>query len=64
MISYSVRANETDTVIFSFKGLSTDTKPTGTHDGQTIANSSTFFEMDTQEVYFYDGGSGSWLAQP
>ena len=64
MISYSVRAQLATNAEFSFKGLSTDTKPTGSHDGQTIANGSTFFEMDTQEVYFYDGDSSDWLAQP
>lgn len=64
MISYSVKAQHADDAEFSFKGLSTDTKPTGTYDGQKIANSSTFFEMDNQTVYFYDGGTSSWLAQP
>lgn len=48
----------------SFKGLSTDTKPTVSYDSLTIKNGSTFFEMDTQEVYFYDGDSDTWLAQP
>lgn len=48
----------------SFKGLSTDTKPTVKYDSLKIINGSTFFEMDTQEVYFYDGGTDSWLAQP
>lgn len=48
----------------SFKGLSTDTKPTVKFNDLKITNGSTFFEMDTQDVYFYDGGSDSWLAQP
>ena len=48
----------------SFKGLSTDTKPTVKYDSLKIVNGSTFFEMDTQEVYFYDGGTDTWLAQP
>jgi hypothetical protein len=64
MISYSVRAYNANNAEFGFKGLSTDTKPTGSYDGKTIANGSTFFEMDTQEVYFYDGDSSDWLAQP
>ena len=64
MISYGVRAQTVDGYEFSFKGLSTDTKPTGEKDGKTIANGSTFFEMDTQEVYFYDGDSSDWLPQP
>ena len=64
MISYSVKAQKADTAEFSFKGLSTDSKPTGKYDGQTIGNGSTFFAMDTQEVYFYDGTTSAWLAQP
>lgn len=48
----------------SFKGLSTDTKPTETWKSQKITNGSTFFEMDTQEVFFYDEDQDDWLAQP
>ena len=48
----------------SFKGLSTDTKPTETWMSQKIVNGSTFFEMDTQEVFFYDEDQDDWLAQP
>lgn len=64
MISYAVKANEKDNALFSFKGLSTDTKPTGSYNGKTIANGSTFFEMDNQVVYFYDGATSDWLNQP
>ena len=64
MISYEVKAQADGTYEFAFKGASTDTKPTGAHDGMTIANGSTFFEMDTQEVSFYDGDSSDWFAQP
>ena len=48
----------------SFKGLSTDTKPTVSFEGMPIVNGSSFFEMDTQDVYFYDGTSDDWLEQP
>lgn len=48
----------------SFKGLSTDTKPTVKYDDLPIINGSTFFEMDTQEVYFYDEDTDDWLDQP
>lgn len=47
--------------VFSFKGLSTDTKPTGEYMGKTIANGSSFFEMDTKKVVFYDGASETWI---
>lgn len=48
----------------SFKGLSTDTKPTVKYDDLKIINGSTFFEMDTQQVFFYDGDTDDWLEQP
>lgn len=64
MISYGITAQTDSDYKFSFKGLSTDTKPTGEYLGKPIANTSTFFEMDTQDVYFYDGGTNAWLAQP
>lgn len=64
MITYEVKKYEADNSIFSFMGLSDDDKPQGTFQGETIANGSTFFEMDTQNVYFYDGDDGEWLAQP
>ena len=48
----------------SFKGLSTDTKPTVKYGNLAIINGSTFFEMDTQQVFFYDGDTDDWLDQP
>lgn len=48
----------------SFYGLSTDTKPTQTYGSMKIVNASTFFEMDTQLVFFYDGENDAWLDQP
>lgn len=48
----------------SFMGLSTDSKPTQTYNSLKIKNGSTFFEMDTQKVFFYNGATDSWLAQP
>ena len=39
-----------------FSGKSTDVKPT---DG--LATGSTFFEIDTLDVYFWDEDTGSWL---
>lgn len=57
-------AKDDTTEELSFKGLSTDTKPTVTYDDLKITNGSTFFEMDTQEVYFYDEEGSDWLPQP
>ena len=47
--------------VISFKGLSTDSKPTGTYLGKAIENGSSFFEMDTQAVKFYDAASDTWI---
>lgn len=43
-----------------FTGLSTDTKPTISYNGFNILNGSTFLEMDTKVVYFYDAAAGVW----
>ncbi len=42
-------------------GKSTDTKPTGNIDGRPIINGSTFIEMDTGEVYWFDEAAGEWI---
>ena len=46
---------------FEFKGLSTDTKPTGTYNDTIIENGSSFFIMDTQDVKIYDESTESWV---
>lgn len=64
MISYecSISKNGSSAIgDFSFKGLSTDTKPTETHEGVIIKNGSSFLEIDTKELKFYDAGSGTWV---
>ncbi|MBR1477430.1 MAG: hypothetical protein IJ608_05655 [Lachnospiraceae bacterium] len=45
---------------FSFKGKSTDTKPTGSYDGIEILNGSSFLEIDTKAIFFYDKENESW----
>lgn len=51
--------NENST--FAFKGLSSDSKPTGTWEGSIIKNGSSFFEIDTQNIKFYDQSSDAWV---
>lgn len=46
---------------FGFGGKSTDTKPTKTWDDYTIGNGSSFFEIDTLSLYFYDLDTESWI---
>lgn len=50
-----------DAVKYELVGLSGDDKPTGTYDGKKIANGSTFFEIDTQVVKFYDAENDTWV---
>lgn len=46
-----------DKVLAEAAGLSTDAKPT-----TGIANGSTFIEMDTSTLYFFDEEAGTWRA--
>lgn len=49
----------------SFSGKSTDIKPTKSYrykgNDLLIANSSSFFEIDTQSISFYDEDTNSWV---
>jgi hypothetical protein len=46
----------------SLVGLSTDTKPVETFDDAKIANGSTFYAMDTGDVFMYDAEHDTWIA--
>lgn len=46
---------------FAFKGLQADSKPTGTWEGTIIENGSSFLEIDTQNVKFYDQENQTWV---
>jgi hypothetical protein len=48
-----------ETVIESYRGKSTDTKPTL----PLNRNGSVFYEMDTKKVWMYDGTAQTWLPQ-
>lgn len=61
MVSYENTMTNGDEIKFAFSGLSTDTKPTGEYAGVKIANGSSFLEIDTKEVAFYDAASGEWV---
>lgn len=45
----------------SFKGLAADTKPTVTFEGLKILNGSSFMEMDTKKLFFYDEENSQWV---
>ena len=46
---------------WDFTGLSDDNRPKETFEGTKILNGSTFFEMDTLKVRFYDEATDDWL---
>lgn len=48
--------------VLSYDGLSTDTKPLNTTDSKIeITNGSTYFEMDTGNVFKFDQENNRWL---
>ena len=61
MITAEKSYGTNNTAAFAFYGLSTDKKPTDTYEGVKIRNASTFFEMDTKAVKFYDDASDTWV---
>jgi hypothetical protein len=61
MITYDVNKQIGNEAELAFKGLAADTKPTGTYDGYDLMNGSSFFEMDTQNVKFYDAENDVWV---
>ena len=44
-----------------FRGLSTDTKPTETNNMEDIPNGSSYLEIDTGDVYFYNADTKMWI---
>ena len=62
MVSGTRFSGRTLTGILELSGKSTDEKPVGAYEGYRIMNGSTFVEMDTGIVYFYDEANQSWIA--
>ena len=50
-------------VLFTFMGLSSDAKPTGSYESQLIYNGSAFYEMNTGKNYLYDSTGATWHEQ-
>lgn len=70
MVSYIDRKYDTtlftngsivNSYIYSFTGLSTDTKPTRTYKNTQIQNGSQFLEMDSGKLYMYNETSHTWV---
>ena len=54
--------NEGNYILCELRGLSTDTKPTQIEEN-IIENGSVFIEIDTQDVFIYDGENETWLPE-
>lgn len=49
--------------LVEFRGLTADEKPSSIN-GATIENGSSFLEMDTGKVYYYDLENTQWVTTP
>lgn len=61
MVSVTSFNGRTLTGMLELSGKSTDEKPVGSYEGYRIMNGSTFVEMDTGMVYFYDEEAQQWI---
>lgn len=60
MITFSGVSKTESTYEYSFKGMSDDTKPL-IADFPKMQNGSTFLEMDTKKLYFYNADNDEWV---
>jgi hypothetical protein len=60
MVTYGGVSKTDNDYKYEFEGLPTDTKPTN-EDYPDMKNGSTFFEMDTQSVKFWDAENEVWV---
>lgn len=52
--------NEGGLILAEFRGLSTDEKPITINETDSIANGSSYIEIDTGDVYLYDAENQEW----
>jgi hypothetical protein len=60
MITFTGNSKTETTYQYDFDGLSTDTKPT-ISTIPDMGNGSSFFEMDTKKLYFYNAENDEWV---
>lgn len=60
MISYTGNSKTENDYKYDFEGLSTDQKPT-LEEFADMGNGSSFLEMDTKKIYFYDADNNQWI---
>lgn len=60
MVTFTGVSKTEETYQYDFEGLSTDDKPT-LEDYPKMRNGSSFFEMDTKTVKFWDATNETWV---
>lgn len=60
MITFTGTPKTANTSVYDFKGLSTDDKPT-LEDFPNMENGSTFLEMDTKHLSYWDAEHEEWV---
>lgn len=60
MVTYNSPSNTGTKTVYDFNGLSTDDKPL-IADFPDMENGSTFMEIDTKKLYFYNADADAWV---
>ena len=60
MITYTGKPKTEQYNQYDFMGLSTDVKPT-VEDYPDLRNGSSFLEMDTRKIFFFDAENHKWV---
>lgn len=53
--------NPNSAVPLALRGKSTDTKPIDFFEGTPIYNMTSFFEVDTGNIFFFDAETQTWI---
>lgn len=60
MVTFTGMSKTDNDYQYDFNGLSSDTKPL-IADYPNMKNGSSFLEMDTKKIYFYDAENNEWV---
>ncbi len=60
-VTLSAYGQHTNENVMELYGTSGDEKPIEEFEGMSIPNGSSYFEIDTRQLYFYDAEYAEWL---
>lgn len=60
MVTFNDIGNSSNIPTMTLYGLSTDTKPTVTENGNSIPNGSKFLSINNSKVYIFDAENSVW----